>query len=66
MTLEEYEKVLEEKRKGLLDLKSEERKVEVDKQFKSMQLLSNKKNDDDIFIRLVSIPSLESLFHTKL
>lgn len=66
MTLEEYEKVLEEKRKGLLDLKSEERKVEVDKQFKSMQLLSNKKNDDDIFIRLVSIPSLESLFHTRL
>lgn len=66
MTLEEYEKVLEEKRKGLLDLKSEERKVEVDKQFKSMQLLSNKKNDDDIFIRLVSILSLESLFHTRL
>lgn len=62
MTLEEYEKLLGEKRKGLLDLKSEERKVEVDAQFKSMQLLSNKKNDDDIFIRLVSIPLLESLF----
>lgn len=58
MTLEEYEKVLEEKRKGLLDLKSEERKVEVDKQFQSMQLLSNKKNDDDVFIKLVNIPSL--------
>lgn len=54
MTLEEYEKVLEEKRKALLALKSEERKVALDKELQSMQLLSNKKkNDDEIFIKLV-------------
>ncbi|CAL5429601.1 unnamed protein product [Camellia sinensis] len=54
MTLEEYEKVLEEKRKALLGLKSEERKVIVDKEFQSMQLLSNKKSDDEIFLKLGS------------
>ncbi|KAK6117467.1 hypothetical protein DH2020_048794 [Rehmannia glutinosa] len=54
MTLEEYEKVLEEKRKALLALKSEERKVNLDKELESMQLLSNKKNDDDVFIKLGS------------
>ncbi|KAM7494042.1 hypothetical protein LguiB_028651 [Lonicera macranthoides] len=55
MTLEEYEKVLEEKRKALLALKSEERKVALDKELQSMQLLSNKKkNDDEIFIKLGS------------
>ncbi|KAK4787213.1 hypothetical protein SAY86_011046 [Trapa natans] len=54
MTLEEYEKVLEEKRKALEALKAEERKVEVDKELKSMQQLSNKKNNDDIFIKLGS------------
>jgi hypothetical protein len=43
MTLEEYEKVLEEKRKGLLALKAEEKKVEVDK-----------KDVDEVFIKLVS------------
>lgn len=53
MTLEEYEKVLEEKRKALLALKTEERKVEVDKELKSMQQLSNKKDDESIFIKLV-------------
>ncbi|KAK4748468.1 hypothetical protein SAY87_015054 [Trapa incisa] len=53
MTLEEYEKVLEEKRKALLAMKAEERKVEVDKELKSMQVLSNKSNDD-IFIKLGS------------
>jgi hypothetical protein len=31
MTLDEFEKVMEEKRKALLALKSEERKVEIDK-----------------------------------
>lgn len=54
MTLEEYKKVFEEKRKALLAMKTEERKVEVDKELKSMQLLSNKKGNDDIFIKLVS------------
>ncbi|PQM42905.1 putative H/ACA ribonucleoprotein complex subunit 1 isoform X2 [Prunus yedoensis var. nudiflora] len=42
VTLEEYEKVLEEKRKALLALKTEERKVDLDKDLKSMQQLSNK------------------------
>lgn len=55
MTLEEYEKVLEEKRKALVALKSEERKVNLDKEFESMQLLSSKKNDEEIFVKLVSV-----------
>lgn len=54
MTLEEYEKVLEDKRKALLALKAEERKVEVDKDLKAMQLLSNKKDDESVFIKLGS------------
>lgn len=58
MTLEEYEKVLEERRKALQTLKTEERKVDVDKEFKSMQQLSSKKGNDDIFIKLVK--SVES------
>ncbi|XWS49679.1 hypothetical protein CRYUN_Cryun12cG0023800 [Craigia yunnanensis] len=53
MTLEEYEKILEEKRKVLLALKTEERKVDV-KEFESMQQLSTKKSNDDIFIKLGS------------
>ncbi|KAL0324499.1 UNVERIFIED_CONTAM: RGG repeats nuclear RNA binding protein A [Sesamum calycinum] len=55
MTLEEYEKALEEKRKALLALKSQERKVDLDKELESMQLLSNKRNDDDVFIKLMDI-----------
>ncbi|KAJ8754437.1 hypothetical protein K2173_002888 [Erythroxylum novogranatense] len=54
MTLEEYEKVREEKRKALLALKPEERKVNVDKDFQSMQQLSNKRENDEIFIKLGS------------
>ena len=54
MTLEEYEKVLEEKRKALLALKAEERKVEIDKELRSMQQLSVKKDADEVFIKLVS------------
>ncbi|KAA8522180.1 hypothetical protein F0562_012853 [Nyssa sinensis] len=54
MTLEEYEKLLEEKRKALLAQKTEERKVDLDKEFESMQLLSSKKDDHDIFIKLGS------------
>ncbi|XP_009776248.1 RGG repeats nuclear RNA binding protein A-like [Nicotiana tabacum] len=50
MTLEEYEKVLEEKRQALQALKTEERKVDI-KEFESMQQLS-KKSSDDIFIKL--------------
>ncbi|PIN22777.1 putative RNA-binding protein [Handroanthus impetiginosus] len=54
MTLEEYEKVLEEKRKALQALKTAEgRKVDA-KEFESMQQLSNKKTNDDIFIKLGS------------
>lgn len=48
MTLEEYEKVLEEKRKALQALKTEERKVDA-KAFASMQPLSSKKDNDDVF-----------------
>jgi plasminogen activator inhibitor 1 RNA-binding protein len=55
MTLEEYQIVLEEKRKALVSLKAEERKVDLDKELESMQLLSNKKkNNDEIFIKLGS------------
>lgn len=54
MTLEEYEKVLEEKRKALAALKTEERKVDA-KEFESMQPLSNKKENDEIFIKLVIV-----------
>ncbi|XP_044486959.1 RGG repeats nuclear RNA binding protein A-like isoform X2 [Mangifera indica] len=54
MTLDVYEKLLEEKRKALLALKTEERKVDVDKEFKSMQPLSSKKSNDDIFVKLGS------------
>lgn len=53
MTLEEYEKIREEKRKALLALKAEERKVEVDKDLQSLQPLSNKKENDEVFIKLV-------------
>ncbi|XP_039069254.1 RGG repeats nuclear RNA binding protein A-like [Hibiscus syriacus] len=54
MTLEEYEKVLEEKRKALQALKTEGRKVDA-KEFESMKQLSNKKkNDDEVFIKLGS------------
>jgi plasminogen activator inhibitor 1 RNA-binding protein len=52
MTLEEYQKVLEEKRKALLALKPEERKVAVDKELASMQPLSSKKTNDEIFAKL--------------
>lgn len=54
MTLEEYQKVLEEKRKALLALKTEERKVDV-KDFEAMQQLSSKKDNDDVFIKLVKL-----------
>jgi hypothetical protein len=62
MTLEEYEKVLEEKRKALLAQKTEERKVVVDKELQAMQQLSVKKGTHEVFIKLVSsdfaVPSL--------
>ncbi|KAK8282609.1 hypothetical protein V6Z11_D08G038700 [Gossypium hirsutum] len=53
MTLEEYEKLMEEKRKALQALKTEGRKVDA-KEFESMQQLSNKKSNDEIFIKLGS------------
>ncbi|PHU31013.1 hypothetical protein BC332_03106 [Capsicum chinense] len=53
MTLEEYEKLLEEKRKALQALQTaEERKVDT-KVFESMQQLS-KKSGDEIFVKLGS------------
>jgi plasminogen activator inhibitor 1 RNA-binding protein len=52
MTLEEYEKVLEQKRMILHAEKASERKVEVDKAFEKMQLVDNKKREEDIFIKL--------------
>lgn len=54
MTLEEYQKILEEKRKALEALKTEERKVEIDKDLAAMQPLSSKKSNDEIFAKLVS------------
>jgi plasminogen activator inhibitor 1 RNA-binding protein len=52
MTLDEYEKVLEEKRKTLEAAKASERKVEADKAFEKMQLVDNKRREEDIFIKL--------------
>ncbi|GAB4844276.1 hypothetical protein Ancab_037640 [Ancistrocladus abbreviatus] len=52
MTLEEYEKLLEEKRKAVQALRTEERKVEIDKELESMQQLSSKKDNDTIFVKL--------------
>ncbi|KMZ71918.1 hypothetical protein ZOSMA_172G00470 [Zostera marina] len=59
MTLEEYEKVREEKRKALVSMKAEERKVVLDKELKSMKQLSIKKGNDDIFIKLDSDKDLK-------
>ena len=56
--MEEYEKVLEEKRKALLALKTEERKVGLDKDLQCMQQISSKKSNNEIFIKLVSRISL--------
>ncbi|ESW11640.1 hypothetical protein PHAVU_008G047300 [Phaseolus vulgaris] len=53
MTLEEYEKVLEERRKAFQALKTEGRKVDA-KEFETMQPLSSKKTNHDIFIKLGS------------
>ncbi|KAL3624528.1 hypothetical protein CASFOL_031196 [Castilleja foliolosa] len=53
MTLEEYEKVLEEKRKALQALKTETRKVD-SKEFESMKPLSSKKENHEIFAKLGS------------
>ena len=57
MTLKEYEKVLEERRKAFHTLKTEEKKVDT-KVFESLQHLLNKKDNDDIFIKLVSLTTL--------
>lgn len=52
MTLEEYEKVLEHKRRVFHAEKVSERKVEVDKAFEKMLLVNNKKREEDVFIKL--------------
>lgn len=54
MTLEEYEKIREESRKAILAMKTEERKVEIDKDLQSMLLLSTKKSAEEVFIKLGS------------
>uniref|UniRef100_A0A7N0U6A8 Hyaluronan/mRNA-binding protein domain-containing protein n=1 Tax=Kalanchoe fedtschenkoi TaxID=63787 RepID=A0A7N0U6A8_KALFE len=53
MTLEEYQKVLEEKKKALHALKVAERKVDI-KEFQSMQPLSNKRTNNAVVSKLVS------------
>eukprot|EP00249_Psilotum_nudum_P024072 c29080_g4_i1 orf=435-1607(-) len=52
MTLDEYEKLLIEKRKPLEALKPEERKVLADKEFESMQLVDKRHDDDGVFLKL--------------
>ncbi|KAJ3686441.1 hypothetical protein LUZ61_015605 [Rhynchospora tenuis] len=54
MTLEEYEKIKEGKRKALISTKTEGRKVEIDEDFKSMKQLSIKKENNEVFIQLSS------------
>ncbi|ESQ55748.1 hypothetical protein EUTSA_v10025552mg [Eutrema salsugineum] len=53
MTLDEYEKILEEKKKALQSQTTSERKVDT-KVFESMQQLSNKKSNDEIFIKVLT------------
>ncbi|KAL0754161.1 hypothetical protein Bca101_091829 [Brassica carinata] len=50
---DKYEKILEEKKKSLQSQTTSERKVDT-KVFESMQQLSNKKSNDEIFIKLGS------------
>ncbi|KAG5049246.1 hypothetical protein JHK85_010349 [Glycine max] len=52
MTLEEYEKVLEERKTAFQALKTKERKVDT-KEFESMQALSSKKWINDSFAALM-------------
>lgn len=59
LTLDEYEKILEEKRKALSSSKAEERKVLADKAFESMQLVE-KRNDEDVFIKLVRLCAVKT------
>lgn len=54
MTLEQYEKIHVEKRKALEALKSEERKVTLDKELKSLIVVRKNKEDDDVLIKLNS------------
>lgn len=57
MTLKQYEKQLEEKRKALDSLKTEERKVTVDEEFNSMLVIGKKNGEEANFIQLVSFQS---------
>lgn len=52
--MEEYEKIMEERKKALASTKTEERKVKMDKVFESMKQLCVKKETDEVFIQLVS------------
>ncbi|KAH7445668.1 hypothetical protein KP509_01G019400 [Ceratopteris richardii] len=51
MTLEEYEVVLGERRKALVALKMQERKVVLDKEFESMHLIE-KKSEEDVLLKM--------------
>lgn len=66
MTLDEYQKILEEKRKALVAMKAEERKVDLDKELESMKQLSLKKGNDEFFIKLVSLLFQLNLLHVYL
>lgn len=46
--MDEYQKLLAEKRKNLIVVKSKGREIDVAKEFKSMQPLSIKKGDNEI------------------
>ncbi|WOL15564.1 keratin, type I cytoskeletal 9-like isoform X1 [Canna indica] len=52
MTLHEYEKVLKQKRMALEFLKIEERKVVLDKDLESMQLVEKKKEDNFVKLKI--------------
>lgn len=54
MTLEEYEKLLEEKRKALQALKTDAAARKVDtSEFEKMKAISSKKENNEIFAKLV-------------
>ncbi|GJX04544.1 hyaluronan/mRNA-binding protein [Tanacetum coccineum] len=55
MSLKEYDKVLQEKRKGLVSLKKGEQKVAFDNDLEKLQLLSSTKSEKEIFFKLVYI-----------
>ncbi|OAE34250.1 hypothetical protein AXG93_4605s1140 [Marchantia polymorpha subsp. ruderalis] len=51
ITLNEHDKILEEKRKAFAASKAKERKVEADNAFEIMQMVDKKSTKEDVFIR---------------